>query len=192
MQHPGLRLLSGAGAKSQSPGSTAAIGESSKPPVPVGYRPTAYDSDRRSALELGWRHLGEERHPRNQPNLKVTLLSAKVPIATIINLGQKVFLSVEKVDHLDRRWVQYQRMEQVSLHRYGPDKPDKDHGAVAATAAAVLVGWTVGKWLARRNDEAIAERRRRAELRGRADRQHAAVLAGDELVGVYGDYPPEM
>lgn len=24
----------------------------------------------------------------------------------------------------------------------------------------------------------------------RADRQHAAVLAGDELVGVYGEYPP--
>ena len=105
----------------------------------MGYRQRAYDSGRRSALELGWRHLGEERHAHNQPNLKVTLLSAKVPIATIINLGQKVFLSVEEVDHLDRRWVQYQRMEQVSLHRYGPDKPDKDHGAVAATATAVLV-----------------------------------------------------
>jgi hypothetical protein len=24
----------------------------------------------------------------------------------------------------------------------------------------------------------------------RADRQHAAVLAGDEVVGVFGDYPP--
>jgi hypothetical protein len=26
----------------------------------------------------------------------------------------------------------------------------------------------------------------------RADRQHAAVLAGDDLVGVYGDYPPSV
>ena len=116
-----------------------------------------------------------------------------MPIATIIDLGQKVFLSVEEVDHLNSRWVQFQRMEHFSLHRYGPDMPDKDHGAVAAAAAAaVLVGWTVGKWLARRNDEALAARRRQAELRARADRQHAAVLAGDELVGVYGEYPPEV
>ena len=115
-----------------------------------------------------------------------------MPIATIINLGQKVFLSVEEVDHLNRSWVQFQLMEHFSLHRDGPDKPDKDYGAVAAAATAVLVGWTVGKWLARRNDEAIAERRRQAELRARADRQHAAVPAGDELVGVYGDYPPQV
>jgi len=171
VQHPGLRLLSGAGAKSQSPGSTAAIGESSKPPVPVGYRPRAYDSGRRSALELGWRHLGEERHARNQPNLKVTLLSAKVPIATIINLGQKVFLSVEEVDHLDRRWVQYQRMEQASLHRYGPDKPDKDHGAVAATAAAVLVGWKVVGAPQRRGDLRAAPAGRIARAGGSAARR---------------------
>src|SRR5262249_28127623 len=130
-------------------------------------------------------------HARNQPDPKLTLLSA-VPIATMINVGQKVFLSVEEVDHLNSRWVQFQLMEQFSLHRYGPDKPDKDHGTLAAAAGTVLVGWTVGKWLARRNDEAIAKRRRQAELRARADRQHAAVLAGDELVGVYGDYPPEM
>jgi hypothetical protein len=26
----------------------------------------------------------------------------------------------------------------------------------------------------------------------RADRQHAAMLAGDELAGVYGDYPPAV
>jgi hypothetical protein len=115
-----------------------------------------------------------------------------MPIATIINLGQKMFLSVEEVDHLNRSWVQFQLMEYFSLHRDDPDKPDKDYGAVAAAAAAVLVGWTVGKWLARRSDESIAERRRQAELRARADRQHAAVLAGDELVGVYGDYPPEV
>jgi hypothetical protein len=123
---------------------------------------------------------------------KLTLLSAKVPIATIISLGQKVFLSVDEVDHLNRSWVQFQMMEQFSLHRDGPAKPGKDYGAVGAAAAAVLVGWTVGKWLARRSDEAIAERHRQAELRARADRQHAAVLAGDGLIGVYGDYPPEV
>ena len=87
---------------------------------------------------------------------KLTLLSAKVPIATVINLGQKMFVSVEEVDPLNRSWVQFQLMEQFSLHRDGPNKPDKDYGAVAAAAAAVLVGWTVGKWWARRNDEAIA------------------------------------
>jgi hypothetical protein len=88
--------------------------------------------------------------------------------------------------------VQFQSMEYFSLHLDGRDKLDKDYGSVAAAAAAVLVGWTVGKWLARRNDEAIAERRRQAELRARADRQHAAMLAGDELVGMYGNYPPEV
>ena len=144
------------------------------------------------ALGLGWRHPWEERHVRNQRDLKLILLSARVPIATIINLGQKVFLSVEEVDAPNRRSVQFQLMEHASLRRYGPAKPDNDHAAVAAAAAAALAGWTVGKWLARRNDQAIAERRRQAELRARADRQHAAVLAGDELVGVYGDYPPEV
>jgi hypothetical protein len=34
--------------------------------------------------------------------------------------------------------------------------------------------------------------REMAELCARADRQHAAVLAGDELVGVYGEYPPTV
>ena len=111
---------------------------------------------------------------------------------TAINLAQKMFLSVEEVDHLNGRWGQLQLMEHFSLQRYGPDKADKDHGAVAAAAAVMLVGWTVRKWLARRNDEAMAERRRRAELRARADRQHAAILAGDELAGVYGEYPPEV
>jgi hypothetical protein len=33
------------------------------------------------------------------------------------------------------------------------------------------------------------ERQRQAVIAARADRQHAAVLAGDER-GVYGDYPP--
>lgn len=32
--------------------------------------------------------------------------------------------------------------------------------------------------------------RRDADICARADRQHAAVLAGDQLFGVYGDYPP--
>jgi hypothetical protein len=36
----------------------------------------------------------------------------------------------------------------------------------------------------------LSERRRMAELCARADRQHAAMLAGDELVGVYGEWPP--
>ena len=31
-----------------------------------------------------------------------------------------------------------------------------------------------------------------AEIRARTDRKHAAVLAGDELVGVYGEYPPAV
>jgi hypothetical protein len=106
------------------------------------------------------------------------------------NFGQTVFLSVAEVDHLSRGRVQFQLMEQFSLHRHGPDTPDKGRGTVAAAAAALLAGWTVRKWLTRRNDLAIAERRRQSELRARADRQHAAILAGDEVVGVYGDYPP--
>jgi hypothetical protein len=48
----------------------------------------------------------------------------------------------------------------------------------------------IGGWLRGRDDRAAAERRRQAELCARADRQHAAVLAGDEFVGVYGDYLP--
>jgi hypothetical protein len=119
-----------------------------------------------------------------------------VGLATIINLGQKVVLSVDEVDYFNRSfnrsWVQFQVMEQFSLHRDGADKPDKDYGAVAAATGAALVAWTLGTWLARRKDEATTERRRQAELRARADRQHAAVLAGDDLAGVYGDYPPDV
>jgi hypothetical protein len=62
-------------------------------------------------------------------------------------------------------------------------------GAVAATAA---VGWALGKWLAHRDDTAATRRRSEADICARADRQHAAVLAGDELVGVYGEYPPVL
>ena len=101
-----------------------------------------------------------------------------MPIVTIINLGQMVFLSVEEVDHLNRSWVQFQSMEHFSLHRDGPDKSDKDYGAVPTAAVAVLVGWTVGKWLRRRNDEAIAERRRQAEFaRGRIGSTRRCSLA---------------
>lgn len=36
------------------------------------------------------------------------------------------------------------------------------------------------------------ERQRQAAIAARADEQHAAVLAGDQLTGVYGDHPPAM
>jgi hypothetical protein len=61
---------------------------------------------------------------------------------------------------------------------------------LAAVSVTATVGWAVGRWLALRDDSAAARRRRDAEIWVRADRQHAAVLAGDELVGVCGDYPP--
>jgi hypothetical protein len=61
---------------------------------------------------------------------------------------------------------------------------------LAAFAGAAAAGRLIGGWLARRDDRAIAERQWTAEVCARADRQHAAVLAGDELAGVYGDYPP--
>ena len=63
---------------------------------------------------------------------------------------------------------------------------------LAGLVAAVLAGRLIGGWLARRDDRSIAERQRMAELCARADRQHAAVLAGDELTGVHGDYPPAV
>lgn len=59
--------------------------------------------------------------------------------------------------------------------------------AVVVTAA---VGRLVGGWLARRDEWSAFERSRRADLCARADQQHAAVLAGDLLGGVHGDYPP--
>jgi len=65
-----------------------------------------------------------------------------VRLATIINLGQKVVLSVDEHDYFNRSWVQFQVMEQISLHRDGADKPDKDYGAVAAATGAALVAWT--------------------------------------------------
>jgi hypothetical protein len=56
--------------------------------------------------------------------------------------------------------------------------------------AFAATGRLIGGWWRGHDERAAAERRRQAELRARADRQHAAVLAGDELAGVYGDYPP--
>ena len=61
---------------------------------------------------------------------------------------------------------------------------------LAAVMVTVVVARLIGCWLARHEDRVLAEHRRRAELCARADRQHAALLAGDELAGVYGDYPP--
>jgi hypothetical protein len=55
-----------------------------------------------------------------------------------------------------------------------------------------VLGRGVGWWLARRDDHAIERRRRDAALCARADRQHAAILAGDEATGVYGEYPPAV
>jgi hypothetical protein len=61
---------------------------------------------------------------------------------------------------------------------------------LAAVVVTAAVGWALGKWLARRDDAAVARRRRDAEVCARADRQHAAVLAGDLDAGVFGDYLP--
>jgi hypothetical protein len=61
--------------------------------------------------------------------------------------------------------------------------------AVLATGTASAL---IGKWLAARDDRAIARRRRDAALCARADRQHAAVLAGNDVVGMFGDYPPSV
>jgi len=63
---------------------------------------------------------------------------------------------------------------------------------LAAVAVTAAVGWALGKWLARRDDRDASRRRRDAEICARADRQHAAVLAGDLDAGVYGDYPPAV
>ncbi len=63
---------------------------------------------------------------------------------------------------------------------------------IAAVVAAWAVGRGVGWWLARRDDIAAARRRRDDATRVRADRQHAAVLAGDIDTGVFGDYPPAV
>lgn len=63
---------------------------------------------------------------------------------------------------------------------------------LAAVLTAAVTGRLIGRWLARRDDQVVAKRRRDAELCARADRQHAAVLAGDDLLGIYGAYPPAM
>ncbi len=61
---------------------------------------------------------------------------------------------------------------------------------LSAVLVTVVAAIAIGKWFARRDDRAVARRRRDAEICARADQQHAAVLAGDLKVGVYGDYPP--
>jgi hypothetical protein len=61
--------------------------------------------------------------------------------------------------------------------------------AVVVTATA---GRLIGAARARHDDRVAWRRRRDAELCARADRQHAAVLAGDELLGVHGDYRTSM
>lgn len=60
---------------------------------------------------------------------------------------------------------------------------------VAIGVTVLGARWLAGYW--RRRGVAVdARAQARAELRARADRQHAAVLAGNVRVGVYGDYPP--
>jgi hypothetical protein len=62
---------------------------------------------------------------------------------------------------------------------------------LAAFAAVASIGWAAGWWLAGRDDRAVAERRRQAELRARADRQQRWALARDDR-GAYGNYIPEQ
>jgi hypothetical protein len=62
---------------------------------------------------------------------------------------------------------------------------------LAALAAVAVAGRIIGWWLARRDDKAIAERRRQAEVCARMDQQHAWVLAGDDR-GIYGNYLPKQ
>ncbi|MBZ4557714.1 hypothetical protein GBO17_06245 [Mycobacterium avium subsp. hominissuis] len=61
---------------------------------------------------------------------------------------------------------------------------------LAAVLVTVTAGMSLGKWLARRGDRAVARRRWESDLCARADRQHQLALAGDDR-GVYGDYPPD-
>jgi MFS family permease len=63
---------------------------------------------------------------------------------------------------------------------------------LAAFTAAAAVGRVIGGWLARRDDRQLERRRHDAEVCARADRQHAAVLRGDNLGGVYGEFPPAV
>lgn len=54
---------------------------------------------------------------------------------------------------------------------------------------AVYLAIKIGKQLIARRDKSVAARRAaHAELRARADRQHAQILRGDPA-GVYGRYP---
>jgi hypothetical protein len=62
---------------------------------------------------------------------------------------------------------------------------------LVAVAVTPTAGRLIGAALTRHDDRDAWRRRLDAELRARADRQHAAVLAGDER-RVYGDYPPAV
>lgn len=62
---------------------------------------------------------------------------------------------------------------------------------LVAFGAAAAVGRSVGAWLARRDDQTIARRRRDAATAARADQQYQWARAGDDR-GVYGDYPPAV
>ncbi|ETZ58160.1 hypothetical protein L841_0083 [Mycobacterium sp. MAC_080597_8934] len=63
---------------------------------------------------------------------------------------------------------------------------------LAAFAGVAAAGSAIGKWLARRDDRVIARRQQERAIAARADRQHAAALAGDHFLGMYGDYPPAI
>ncbi len=63
---------------------------------------------------------------------------------------------------------------------------------IAAALLTVAGAILIGKWLARRDDRAGARRRQNAEICARADQQHAAMLAGDLKLGVFGAYPPAV
>jgi hypothetical protein len=53
--------------------------------------------------------------------------------------------------------------------------------------------WEDAHWQVRNQAHALDWRGFAGDaLCARADRQHAAMLAGDELAGVYGDYPPAV
>jgi type II secretory pathway pseudopilin PulG len=62
---------------------------------------------------------------------------------------------------------------------------------IVAVIVVVGVSLAVGKNWVWHDDRVEARRKRRAEVAARADRQHAAVLRGDES-GVYGEWPPVL
>jgi hypothetical protein len=65
----------------------------------------------------------------------LTLLSARMPIAAILRLDQKVFLPVREIDHLDQSWQQFRLMERYTIRgdvvtiSFIDDIPDQDYPA---------------------------------------------------------------